>query len=114
MTDVGKLLRDARRQLGLDQAGLARRAGTTQTYVSRVERGATVPSLPTAERLLHAMGLHLRLSVEPVPIGNTTADELRRDFLASTSQQRLEDAMVLSAFLTGLASGSSDDALVQP
>lgn len=102
-TDIGRLLRDARLRSGLDQAGLARRAATTQTYVSRVERGVTVPSLPTTERLLHAMGLRLRLAIEAVPTGNGSPAELRRDYLATTPEQRIEQAMTLSSFLTGLA-----------
>ena len=96
-------MRDARLRSGLGQAELARRAATTQTYVSRVERGATTPSLPTLERLLGAMGLRLRLGVEAVPPGNSPAADLRRDFLVSTADERLEDAMTLSAFLTELA-----------
>jgi ribosome-binding protein aMBF1 (putative translation factor) len=74
MADIGKLLREARREVGLNQAELAARAATTQTYVSRVERGVTMPALPTVERLFHAMGLRLRLTVEPVPIGNVSAE----------------------------------------
>jgi transcriptional regulator with XRE-family HTH domain len=103
VSNVGQLLRDARLGYGLDQAELARRAATTQTYVSRVERGATMPALPTLERLLGAMGLRLRLAIEPVSTGNTDPAELRRDFLSSTPEQRIEDVMALSAFLTELA-----------
>ncbi len=113
MTNVGDLLRDARRRSGLDQAELARRAATTQTYVSRVERGVTVPSLPTLERLLHAMGLRLRLSVEAVPTGNSDPAALRREFLSSTAEHRIEEAMTLSMFIAELAAvpaGATDGA----
>jgi len=103
MVDIGRLLREARLRSGLNQAELARRGATTQTYVSRVERGATMPSLPTVERLLHAMGLQLGLSVEPIPTGNVDRAQLRRDFLSSTPEQRIEEAMTLSAFLTEFA-----------
>ncbi|MDA8068707.1 MAG: helix-turn-helix domain-containing protein [Actinomycetota bacterium] len=89
-------MRDARLRSGLDQAQLARRSSTTQPYVSRVERGVTVPSLPTLERLLRAMGLRLRLEVEPIPTGNSTPEELRRAYLSSTPEQRIEEAMALS------------------
>jgi predicted transcriptional regulator len=103
MTAVGKLLREARQELWLDQTELAIRAATTQTYVSRVERGVTMPALPTLERLFHAMGLRLRLVVEPASLGNVSADELRREFLSTTPEQRVDDAMTLSTFLTDLA-----------
>lgn len=109
VTDTGTLLRDARVRGGLDQAELARRAATTQAYVSRVERGTTLPSLPTLERLLRALGLRLRLSVEAVSTGNVTPDELRRDFLDSTPESRLEEAMTLSEFLTELAQTPPED-----
>jgi transcriptional regulator with XRE-family HTH domain len=97
------MLRAARAQLGLDQAELAARAATTQTYVSRVERGVTEPLLSTAERLFHAMGLRLQITAEPIPLGNASADELRHDFLESTPQERIRQAMTLSAFVTGVA-----------
>ena len=105
--DIGALVREARLRSGLGQAELARRAATTQTYVSRVERGATTPSLSTLERLLGAMGLRLRVVVEAVPPGNSSVGELRRDFLASTVDERLEDAMTLSRFVTELSISSA-------
>jgi transcriptional regulator with XRE-family HTH domain len=109
VVSIGKVMRDARLSAGLDQAELARRAATTQTYVSRVERGDTIPSLPTLERLFAAMGLRLRLQIEKVLPGNTAPDELRQEFLDSTPEQRIEEAMTISAFLTGVAAESGDE-----
>ena len=98
-----ELLRQARRERGLDQAALARRAGTTQTYVSRIERGAVSPSLRTLERLLHAMGRRLVVGTEPLPTGNASRSQLRADLRDLSVAQRVEQAMELSTFLTGLA-----------
>jgi transcriptional regulator with XRE-family HTH domain len=56
---TGALLRQTRERHGLSQRRLARRAGTTQAVVSRIERGLTSPSLDTVERLLAAMGWEL-------------------------------------------------------
>lgn len=50
-------MRDHREQLGLSQRSLARRAGTTQAAVSRIERGLTSPRWETLRSLLLAMGL---------------------------------------------------------
>lgn len=100
--DAAELLRAGRRQRGLSQAQLARRAATTQNYVSRIERGVVEPSLPTLQRLLHAMGLQLRVEVAPLPTGNASPQQLRADFQGSTPQQRVADAMTLSEFLTGV------------
>jgi transcriptional regulator with XRE-family HTH domain len=50
------LISDRRRALGLSQRTLARRAGTTQAGVSRIERGLTTPTWETVRALLLAMG----------------------------------------------------------
>jgi transcriptional regulator with XRE-family HTH domain len=102
----GTLLRDARRERGLDQAGLARRAGTTQTYVSRIERGDVSPTLDTMRRLLHAMGLELALEPRPVSRGNVSLDDLRADYRDLTPAERVRQAMELSDFLSGVAEGA--------
>lgn len=102
-THFGSLLRDARRQRGLDQAGLARRAGTTQTYVSRVERGDVSPSAQTMGRLMNAMGLDLLLGTRPLSPGNISVADLRADYRGLSAAERVEQAMALSDFLTGVA-----------
>jgi transcriptional regulator with XRE-family HTH domain len=105
--DAGSLLRETRRERGLDQAGLARRAGTTQSYVSRVERGAVAPSLKTLRRLLNAMGVDLRLQIETLSPGNVPAAQLRSDLRDLSPEQRLDHAIELSEFLTDVAAATS-------
>jgi transcriptional regulator with XRE-family HTH domain len=56
-----ELLKEARGQAGLSQRELARRAGTSQAMVARIERGQQSPSLATLERLVRACGLELRV-----------------------------------------------------
>ncbi len=56
MTSPGDLIRGQRERLGLSQRSLARRAGTTQAAVSRIERGLTAPTWDTVRALLLAMG----------------------------------------------------------
>ena len=97
------VLRDARLQRGLDQASLARRAGTTQTYISRLERGDVSPSVSTMERLMHAMGLELVLGAQPLSPGNVRPDDLRRDYRDLTPAERVAQAMELSEFALGVA-----------
>lgn len=103
----GPLLRDARRDAGLDQASLARRAGTTQTYISRVERGEVSPSMGTMQRLVRAMGLDLVLELRPLAPGNARPEDLRADFERLSAGARTEQAMELSEFVTGLAAGGA-------
>jgi transcriptional regulator with XRE-family HTH domain len=106
--DGGALLRKTRLRLGLDQADLARRAGTTQTYVSRIERGVVSPSVRTLRRLMNAMGADLRMEAEPLSPGNASARDLRADFLELTPEQRVDEAMELSEFLTDLAATAAE------
>jgi transcriptional regulator with XRE-family HTH domain len=54
--DVGSLIRERRERSELSQLSLARRAGTTQAAVSRIERGLTTPTWQTVQALLLAMG----------------------------------------------------------
>lgn len=105
--DAGALLRQTRIERGLDQASLARRAGTTQTYVSRVERGAVSPSIKTLARLFAAVGQQLTLGVEPLPHGNVSAGALRAGLQALTPEERVEEALQLSAFLTDVAASAA-------
>lgn len=52
----GFLIRQHREAQRLSQRALARRAGTTQAAVSRIERGLTAPTWETLRALLLAMG----------------------------------------------------------
>ncbi|MCY1073633.1 helix-turn-helix domain-containing protein [Archangium lansingense] len=51
----GKAARAARLRLGLTQAQVARRAGTTSDVYGRVERGDMMPSVPSLLRLCDAL-----------------------------------------------------------
>jgi transcriptional regulator with XRE-family HTH domain len=107
----GSLLRDARRRHGLDQADLARRAGTGQPAISRIERDVVSPSLDTLNRLFEAMGEVLTLSpldlADPPPGGgNQSIAELRSDYRDLTAEERLAQAARLSKIATELAAGA--------
>ena len=65
MNQVGDLVRAARSSSGLNQAELARRAGTSQAAIARYETGAVSPSVSTLERVLRAAGMHLSLDAVP-------------------------------------------------
>jgi ribosome-binding protein aMBF1 (putative translation factor) len=56
----------ARAHAHLTQAQLARRMGTTQAAIARLESGRSRPSTRTLERLAKATGMRLRISFEPV------------------------------------------------
>ena len=56
-----QILLDARKQSGMTQSELAEKIGADKSYVSRIERGLTVPSISTFYRMVSAMGLSVEL-----------------------------------------------------
>jgi uncharacterized protein len=58
----GELIRTTRARHGLSQARLARRAGTHQSAISRIEADEVSPSVETLDLLMRAMGERLELA----------------------------------------------------
>ena len=56
---------DVRNRAGLTQHELARKMGTTQPVVARLESGRSRPSMRTLERLADATGSRLLISFAP-------------------------------------------------
>ncbi|KUL35611.1 helix-turn-helix domain-containing protein [Streptomyces regalis] len=61
---LGQAVHDRRRELGLSQAELARRAGMTQPQISNVEGGDSVPTLPLLTRLAKALDASLTIDLD--------------------------------------------------
>lgn len=62
---LAKAVIDARNRAGLTQAELARKMGTTQPVVARLEGGRVRPSMRTLERFARATGSRLLIRFEP-------------------------------------------------
>lgn len=62
----GELIRTTRARYGLSQAQLARRVGTQQSAISRLEANEISPRVETLELLMQAMGECLSLSGAPL------------------------------------------------
>jgi transcriptional regulator with XRE-family HTH domain len=56
---------DARNRAGLTQKELAKKMGTTQPVVARLESGRVRPTMRTLERLAEATGSRLLISFAP-------------------------------------------------
>lgn len=61
----GQLIRETRTRHGLSQERLARRAGTQQSAISRLEADEVSPSVETLDLLLSAMGERLKIAGGP-------------------------------------------------
>src|SRR6266508_1669613 len=102
MSTAATLLRQARTRAGLSQRALARRAGTAQSVIARIERGQTSPTWETLERLLDAAGVDISAQLEPrVVVGSHMLDDVSR-ILRMTPEPRLAEVKNMSAFSAGL------------
>jgi transcriptional regulator with XRE-family HTH domain len=88
---AAELLRSVRLRRGLTQSELAVRAGTTQTAISRLERGDRSPTTETLRRLLLVMGEDLDLRTRRLT-GEHDPAHLRAE-RALSAAARLERAL---------------------
>ena len=97
--DALRLLRES---VGLTQRELARRAGTAQSVVARIESGATDPSWQTLQRLAQAAGGSVSLVVEPAMESELAFDPQLMDdvprILAMSPEDRLREVAAISRF----------------
>lgn len=56
-----QILMDARKEARITQAELARRIGADKSYISRLERGLTIPTIATFYKIISALGLTIDL-----------------------------------------------------
>lgn len=99
-----KALLDARVCAGLSQRALARRAGTAQSVVARIELGATSPTTATLRRLLDAAGFELELRLRPkLMLDPQELDDVPR-ILGLTPEQRLREVANIGRFLAAARS----------
>ena len=61
--NAGDLIREARLRARLTQLELAARSGTTQSAISRWERGRSEPGVDTLRRLVEACGQRLEIDL---------------------------------------------------
>ena len=81
------LVRDARRLAGLSQADLAQRLRTTQSVVSRWERGVDTPRVDTLGRILRSCGFEVDLTFRRLDDEDRTLIAMH---LAMTPEERLD------------------------
>ena len=59
---TAQILHDARKEVKITQAELARRIGVNKGYISRIENGLTSPNVSTFYRIVNALGLHVEIT----------------------------------------------------
>ncbi len=63
---VGSAVRTARRRAGISQAELAKKAGTSQPSIARLEQGRVSPTVVSLDRIARALGTELVIDFEPL------------------------------------------------
>jgi len=66
--DLAAVVIEARMRAGLSQAALAKKIGTKQPAIARIE-GGQLPSTTTLQRIAKATGTRLRIALDPVEDG---------------------------------------------
>src|SRR5436190_20914234 len=79
MSDAGELVRNARTRSRISQRELARRAGTSQAAISRIERGLEEPTLERLEQVLAGLGWHPVIELVPIAIHDAEPRRLYED-----------------------------------
>ena len=106
MSVAASVIKDARQRSGLSQRELARRAGTSQAAISRIERGLEQPTLERLEQILAGLGWRPVIELEPIAVH----DEEPRRLLADADTDpavRLEGGLNWLEFARELAGTGS-------
>lgn len=64
---IGKRVRELREAKSLSQAELARRMGTSQSVIARLELGGVEPRFDTLDRVAAALDSRLLVEITPLP-----------------------------------------------
>ena len=94
---LGELVREARTRAGLSQAKLAAAIGTTQSVVSRWERGHDTPRADTLATILRACGYEADVVLRPRDTGVDRAQI--RTMLRRTPAARLREVEAMHDFV---------------
>lgn len=63
---TGQIIQEARKKAKITQAELARRIGSSRSYISHVEKGVTEPRIFTFYRIMNTLGVRIEYTM---PVG---------------------------------------------
>ncbi|MEA2894484.1 MAG: hypothetical protein QOJ84_99 [Bradyrhizobium sp.] len=86
--DLGAVIRDKRKQLGLDQSTLAKRIGVSRQWVIAVERGHARAAMGLVLRAIDALGIRLDASMEPISRHGSTASAVDINAIVDQAKKR--------------------------
>jgi transcriptional regulator with XRE-family HTH domain len=96
-SQADELIRNARRRSRISQRELARRAGTSQAAISRIERGLEEPTLERLEQILASLGWRPVIELAPVAVHDAEPRRLHEDARRDPAT-RLESGFAMGRF----------------
>src|ERR687887_2266483 len=97
MSAAGELIRGARLRSRISQRELARRGGTSQAAISRIERGLEEPTLERLEQILAGLGWRPVVELAPIAVHDAEPRRLHEDARRDPAT-RLESGLAMGAF----------------
>jgi y4mF family transcriptional regulator len=86
--ELGAVIRDRRKQLGLDQSTLAKRIGVSRQWVIGVERGHARAAMGLVLRAIDDLGIRLDAGTEPVSRRGSTASTIDINAIVAKAKKR--------------------------
>jgi y4mF family transcriptional regulator len=86
--DLGAIIRDRRKQLGLDQSTFAKRIGVSRQWVIGVERGHPRAAMGLVLRAIDALGIRLDAGMEPISRQGSTASAVDINAIVDQAKKR--------------------------
>ena len=86
--DLGAVIRDRRKQLGLDQSTFAKRIGVSRQWLIEVERGHTRAAMGLVLRAIDALGIRLDASVDQTSRRGSTVPAIDINAIVAKAKKR--------------------------
>jgi HTH-type transcriptional regulator/antitoxin HipB len=86
-SELGALIRARRRQLGLDQSGLAEKVGVSRQWIIEIEKGKPRAAIGLLLRTLNALGIILDARNEPAQKAKPSAHGVDLDALIEAARK---------------------------
>ena len=86
-SELGGLIRETRRHLGLDQSALAEKVGVSRQWIIEIEKGKPRAAIGLILRTLNALGIYLDARSEPVKKAQTSASKVDLDAIIEAARK---------------------------
>jgi y4mF family transcriptional regulator len=86
--DLGAVIRDRRKQLGLDQSTFAKRIGVSRQWVIGVERGHARAAMGLVLRAIDDLGIRLDASIEQISRRGSTVSAIDINAIVAKAKKR--------------------------